>query len=45
MEYASATLSELAMVHEPPISKSGLNRRLSKLMEAAEEAEKEKGSL
>ena len=45
MEYASATLSELAMVHQPPISKSGLNRRLSKLIEAAEEAEKEKGSL
>ena len=33
----SASLTELAMLHEPPISKSGLNRRLSKLMEAAEE--------
>lgn len=45
IEYESATLSELAALHEPPISKSGLNRRLGKLMEAAEEAEKEKGSL
>ncbi|MBQ8331382.1 MAG: DNA-binding protein WhiA [Clostridia bacterium] len=39
MEYDSASLFELAMLHEPPISKSGLNRRLSKLMEAAEEIE------
>ncbi len=37
MEYPSASLQELALLHEPPISKSGLNRRLSKLMEAAEE--------
>ena len=44
LEYESATLSELAMIHEPPISKSGLNRRLTKLMEAAEEAEAEKGA-
>ena len=36
-ENESATLSELALLHEPPISKSGLNRRLTKLMEAAEE--------
>ena len=44
LEHESATLSELAMLHEPPISKSGLNRRLTKLMEAAEEAEAEKGA-
>lgn len=37
MENDSASLLELALLHEPPISKSGLNRRLSKLMEAAEE--------
>ena len=42
LEYESATLLELAMLHEPPISKSGLNRRLTKLLEAAEEAEEEK---
>lgn len=37
LENESATLSELAALHETPISKSGLNRRLTKLMEAAEE--------
>ncbi len=37
MEYDSASLAELAMLHEPPISKSGLNRRLAKLIESAEE--------
>lgn len=35
LEYDSASLSELALLHEPPISKSGLNRRLSKILEAA----------
>ena len=35
-EYDSATLSELADLHEPPISKSGLNRRLEKIMEFAD---------
>lgn len=34
-EYDSATLSELAELHEPPISKSGLNRRLEKIAEFA----------
>ena len=29
----SAPLSELALMHEPPISKSGLNRRITKLIE------------
>ena len=37
MENPSASLSELALLHIPPITKSGLNRRLTKLMEAAEE--------
>ncbi|MBO7303096.1 MAG: DNA-binding protein WhiA [Clostridia bacterium] len=34
-ENDSATLSELAEMHEPPISKSGLNRRLEKIVEFA----------
>ena len=37
IENEEASLSELALLHEPPISKSGLNRRLSKLVEEAEE--------
>ena len=37
LENPSASLSELALLHTPPITKSGLNRRLTKLMEAAEE--------
>ncbi|MBQ9783249.1 MAG: DNA-binding protein WhiA [Clostridia bacterium] len=37
LEHASASLLELSLLHDPPISKSGLNRRLTKLMEAAEE--------
>ncbi len=39
MEYPSASLLELSLLHTPPITKSGLNRRLSKLLEAAEECE------
>ena len=39
VEYPSATLSELSMLHEPPISKSGLNRRLAKIMETDSETE------
>ena len=31
-----ATLDELVELHEPPISKSGLNHRLKKLLEEAE---------
>jgi DNA-binding protein WhiA len=38
LEYPDASLAELALLHRPPISKSGLNRRLKKLMEAAEDA-------
>lgn len=36
IENPSATLFELAYMHEPPISKSGLNRRLTRLVEEAE---------
>ena len=35
-ENPSATLSELARLHEPPISKSGLNRRLNRILEELE---------
>ncbi len=37
LENPDASLSELALMHEPPISKSGLNRRLTKIAEAAGE--------
>ncbi len=37
-ENPSSSLAELALMHEPPISKSGLNRRLTKILEAAEDA-------
>ena len=37
LENPAASLSELAMMHQPPISKSGLNRRLCKLLEEYEE--------
>ena len=37
LENDSASMSELALLHEPPISKSGLNVRLSKILAAAEE--------
>ena len=33
IENPDATLSELARLHEPPISKSGLNRRLNRILE------------
>lgn len=36
-ENDSASLSELAMLHNPPITKSGLNRRLNKIMQLADE--------
>lgn len=38
LENESATLSELSLIHEPPISKSGLNHRLKRLMDIAKEA-------
>ena len=37
MENDSASLSELASLHEPPISKSGLNARLAKILAIAEQ--------
>ena len=37
VENDSASLSELAEMHIPPITKSGLNGRLRRIMEAAEE--------
>ncbi len=37
LENDDVSLSELALLHEPPISKSGLNHRLEKLCQAAEE--------
>ena len=43
MENPSASLSELASLHTPPITKSGLNRRLTKLMESAEEEQEKEG--
>lgn len=41
IENDDVSLSELALLHEPPISKSGLNHRLEKICRAAEELEKE----
>lgn len=35
--HPDATLDELVALHDPPISKSGLNHRLRKLLEAAED--------
>ena len=37
IEYGNATLQELQHLHNPPISKSGLNHRLTKLLTIAEE--------
>ena len=37
MENADASLMELALMHQPPLTKSGLNRRLGRLLEEAEE--------
>ena len=43
MENPAATLKELAYLHNPPITKSGLNNRLRRIIEAANEVrEKEK---
>ncbi len=35
-ENESASLAELALLHQPPLTKSGLNRRLTRLLEEAE---------
>ena len=37
IENESATLTELALMHEPPLTKSGLNGRLKRLLKAAKE--------
>ena len=37
LENPSMSLSELALKHEPPISKSGLTHRLAKIIEISEE--------
>ena len=37
IENESATLTELALMHEPPLTKSGLNGRLKRLLKAANE--------
>ena len=37
MEFADASLTELALMHQPPLTKSGLNRRLQRLLELADE--------
>ena len=37
MEYESASLQELLRLHNPPISKSGLNHRLAKLISIAQD--------
>lgn len=37
LEYPEATLGELAALHEPPLTKSGLNHRLKKLVETAKQ--------
>lgn len=39
LEYDDVSLSELAALHDPPISKSGLNHRLDKICRAAENIE------
>ncbi len=40
IEYDAASLSELASYHEPPLTKSGLNTRLRKIITVADSLEK-----
>ena len=40
LEYSTLSLAELAQVHVPPISKSGLSHRLQKIMDFAAEGQK-----
>ena len=44
LENDSASLAELALMHVPPISKSGLNSRLARIVKVAGEIAKEKES-
>ncbi|MBE6576549.1 MAG: DNA-binding protein WhiA [Ruminococcaceae bacterium] len=41
VEYFESSLSELAMIHNPPISKSGLNARLAKILAIADSVKEE----
>lgn len=41
VEHPDASLAELALMHTPPLTKSGLNRRLAKLIALAEEKKSE----
>ncbi|MDO4623128.1 MAG: DNA-binding protein WhiA [Eubacteriales bacterium] len=43
LKYPSATLSEMGMMLEPPLGKSGVNHRLRKLTEIANKIREEKG--
>lgn len=40
LEYGSISLEQLAQKHEPPITKSGLNHRMEKILELAKKLEK-----
>ncbi len=40
LEHSSLSLEKLALKHEPPITKSGLNHRMEKIMELAKKLEK-----
>ena len=42
LTYPDATLAELALKHQVPITKSGLNHRMEKIMSVAEKVAKEK---
>jgi hypothetical protein len=43
LEYSSATLKELGELLDPPVGKSGVNHRLKKLSEIAEQVREERG--
>lgn len=45
LTYPDATLAELALKHEVPITKSGLNHRMEKIMRTAEKVAKEKAGV
>lgn len=42
LQYPQMSLKELGSVHEPPIGKSGVNHRLSKIMDFAEAAKRKR---
>ena len=43
VENQDSSLSELARMHVPPISKSGLNSRLSRILSVVDEVREESG--